>query len=66
MKQLYFIYVKLRGSRYTIDDNEQERDSSATTSPRKRNGLSAQEGDDPSSKRFTIITEDEEYKYSPE
>ena len=50
----------------TIDDNEQERDSSATTSPRKRNGLSAQEGDDPSSKRFTIITEDEEYKYSSE
>ena len=45
-----------------LDDNEQERDGSEATSPRKRNGFSAREGDGSSSKRFKIITEDEEYK----
>ena len=47
-----------------VDDNEQERDVSEATSPRKRNGSSAQGGDGPNSKRFRIITEEEEYKWS--
>ena len=46
-----------------VDDNEQERDGSEATSPRKRNGYSAQGGDGPNSKRFRIFTE-EEYKWS--
>ena len=47
-----------------VDNNEQERDGSEATSPRKRNGSSAQRGDRPNSKRFRIITEEEEYKWS--
>ena len=47
-----------------VDDNEQERDGCQATSPRKRNGFSAQGGDGPDSKRFRIITEEEEYKWS--
>ena len=47
-----------------VDDKEQERDGSEATSPRKRNGSSAQGGDGPNSKRFRIITEEEEYKWS--
>ena len=47
-----------------IDDNERERDGSEETSPRKRNGSSAKGGDGPNSKRFRIITEKEEYKWS--
>ena len=47
-----------------VDDNEQARDRSEATSPRKRNGSSSQGGDGPNSKRFRIITEEEEYKWS--
>ena len=47
-----------------VDDNKQERDGSETTSPRKRSGSSAQAGDGPKSKRFRIISEEEEYKWS--
>ena len=47
-----------------VDDNEQEMDGSEATSPRKRNGSSAQGGDGPNSKRFRIITEEEEHKWS--
>ena len=47
-----------------VDDNEQERDGSEATPPGKRNGSSAQGGDGPNSKRFRIITEEEEYKWS--
>ena len=46
------------------EDNEQERDGSEQTFPRKRNGSSAQEGDGRHSKRFRIIIEEEEYKWS--
>ena len=46
------------------EDNEQERDGSEQTFPRKRNGSSTQEGDGPNSKRFRIIIEEEEYKWS--
>ena len=46
------------------EENEQERDGSEATLPRKRSGSSAQGGDGPNSKRFTIITEEEEYKWS--
>ena len=41
------------------DDNGSE-----ATSPSKRNESSAQGGDGPSSKRFKIIYEEEEYKWS--
>ena len=37
-----------------VDENEQERYGSEATSPRKRNGSSAQGGDGPNSKRRTI------------
>ena len=47
-----------------LEDNEQERDGSEAISPRKRNGSSAQGGDGPNSKRFRIIIEEEEYKWS--
>ena len=47
-----------------VEDNEQERDGSETTFPRKRNGSAAQGGDCPNSKRFRIITEEEEYKWN--
>ena len=47
-----------------VDDTEQEGDSSEATSPRKRNGSSAQRGDGTNSKRSRIITEEEEYKWS--
>ena len=47
-----------------VDDNEQERDGLEASSPRKRNGSSAQGGDGPNSKRFRITTEEEEYKWS--
>ena len=43
----------------SVEDNEQERDGSEATSPRKRNGSSAQEGDGPNSKRYRIIIEEE-------
>ena len=45
-----------------VEIKEEERDGSEATSPRKRNGFSAQGGDGPNSKRFRIITEEEEYK----
>ena len=45
-----------------VDDKEQERDGSEAMCPRKRNGFLAQGGDGPNSKRFRIITEEEEYK----
>ena len=45
-----------------VQDKEQERDSSEAISPRKRNGFLAQGGDGPNSKRFRIITKEEEYK----
>ena len=48
----------------SLDDNEQERNGSEATSRRKRNGSSAQGSDGPSSKRFRITTEEEEYKCS--
>ena len=48
----------------SAEDNEQERDGSEATSPRKRNGSSAQGGDGPNSKRYRIIIEEEEYKWS--
>ena len=48
----------------SVEDNEQERDGSEATSPRKRNGSSAQGGDGPNSKRYRIIIEEEEYKGS--
>ena len=48
----------------SVEDNEQERDGSEATSPRKRNGSSAQGGDGPNSKRYRIIIEKEEYKWS--
>ena len=48
-----------------LDDIEQEGDGSEATSPRKRNGSSAQGSDGPKAKRFRIITEEEEeYKWS--
>ena len=47
-----------------VDDIEQEGSGSEATSPRKRNGSSAQGGDGPNTKRFRIITEEEEYKWS--
>ena len=47
-----------------VESNEQERDGSEATSPRRRNGSSAQGGDGPKSKRFRIMTEEEEYKWS--
>ena len=47
-----------------VDDVEEEGDGSEATSPRKRNGSSAQGGDGPNAKRFRIITEEEEYKWS--
>ena len=48
----------------SVEDNEQERDGSEATSPRKRNGSSAQGGDGPNSKRYRIIIEEEKYKWS--
>ena len=48
----------------SVEDNEQERDGSEATSPRKRNGSSAQGGDGPNSKRYRIIIEEGEYKWS--
>ena len=48
----------------SVEDNEQERDGSEATSPRKRNGSSAHGGDGPNSKRYRIIIEEEEYKWS--
>ena len=48
----------------SVEDNEQERDGSEATSRRKRNGSSAQGGDGPNSKRYRIIIEEEEYKWS--
>ena len=48
----------------SVEDNEQERDGSEATSPRKRNGSSAQGGDGPNSKRYRIIIKEEEYKWS--
>ena len=48
----------------SVEDNEQQRDGSEATSPRKRNGSSAQGGDGPNSKRYRIIIEEEEYKWS--
>ena len=48
-----------------VDDNEQERDGSEAKFPRKRNGSSAQGGDGSNSNIFRIITEEEEYKWSP-
>ena len=45
-----------------VDDNEQERDGSEATSPRKRNQSLAQAGDGRNSKKFRIITEEEEHK----
>ena len=47
-----------------VEENEQERDGFEATPPRKRSGSSAQGGDGPNSKRFTIITKEEEYKWS--
>ena len=47
-----------------VDDNQQESDGSEATSPKERNGSSAQGVDGPKSKRFRIITEEEEYKWS--
>ena len=47
-----------------VDDNEQKGDGSEATFPRKTNGSSAQGGDCPNSKRFRIVTEEEEYKWS--
>ena len=47
-----------------VDDNEQERDASEATSQREKNGSSVQGGDGPNSKRFRIITEEKEYKWS--
>ena len=48
----------------SVEDYEQERNSSEAKSWRKRKGSSAQWGDGPNSKRFRIITEEEEYKWS--
>ena len=42
-----------------VDDNGSE-----ATSPSKRNESSAQGGNEPSSKRFKIIYEEEDYKWS--
>ena len=47
-----------------VNDIEREGDSSEATPPRKRNGSSVQRGDGPNAKRFRIITEEEEYKWS--
>ena len=47
-----------------VESNKQERDGSEATSPRRKNGSSAQRGDGPNSKRFRIMTEEEEYKWS--
>ena len=47
-----------------VEDNEQERDSSEATSPIKRYRSSTQGGDGPNSKRFRIITKEEQYKWS--
>ena len=43
-----------------VEIKEEERDGSEATSPRKKKGFSAQGGDGPNSKRFRIITEQEE------
>ena len=37
-----------------VEDNKQERDGSEATSPRKRNGYSANGDDGPNSKKFRI------------
>ena len=47
-----------------VDDIEQEGDGSEATPPRKINGSSARGGDGPNAKRFRIITDEEEYKWS--
>ena len=44
------------------DQHPQEKEEA--TSPRKRKGSSAQESDRPKSKRFRIITKEEEYMWS--
>ena len=64
IKQHSFIDVELRGSKYALDDIEQEGDGSEARSPRKRNGSSVQGVDGPNTKRFRIITKEEEYKWS--
>ena len=45
-----------------VDDNEQKKYGSEAASPRERNGSPVQGGDGPNSKRFRIITKEEEYK----
>ena len=46
----------------SVEIKEEERDGSEATSPKKRNGFSAQGGHGPNSKRFRTITKEEEYK----
>ena len=59
------LFMSNSEDQYTpVDDNEQEGDGSEETSPRKRNESSSQGVDGPNSKRFRIITEEEEYKWS--
>ena len=41
-----------------VDDDEQERDGSEATNPRKRNGSSSRGDDGPNWKRFTIVTKE--------
>ena len=48
----------------SVQCNEQERDGSEATPPRKINEPSAQGGDGPNIMSFRIITEEEEYKWS--
>ena len=64
IKQHSFIYVELRRSVTPVEDNEQDRDGSEATSPSKRNGSSAHGDGGPNSKRFRIMTEEEECKWS--
>ena len=46
----------------SVEIKEEERDGSEATSPKKRNGFSAQGGNGRNSKRFRTITKEEEYK----
>lgn len=63
--QATFLYSsRVQRIKPLLYDNEQERNIFEATSPRKRNGPSAQGGDVPSSKRFRIITEGKEYKWN--
>ena len=63
-EQFSIIHVELKGSRYTCRLQQTRKGWFWGNIPRKRNGFSAQGGDGLSSKRFRIITEEENYKWA--